>query len=117
PDGMVKRHDDFRCVASANTYGSGPDRQFVGRQAIDAATLDRFEMVDVQVDQALEEALCLATGLDGIRVKAVLAYVRHLRSQAESYKLPLSFSPRRSRALCKRLSRGMAASQAVQISV
>lgn len=117
PDGMVKRHPDFRCVASANTYGRGPDRAYVGRQAMDMATLDRFEIVTVEVDQALEEALCLTTGLDGIRVKAVLEYVRHLRSQAERHKLPISFSPRRSKALCNRLAGGMKAREAIEYSV
>jgi cobaltochelatase CobS len=117
PDGRVKRHEDFRAVGSANTYGRGPDRAYVGRQAIDAATLDRFEMVDVDYDEALEEALCLATGLDGIRVKKVLAYVRYLRAQAITYKLPLTFGPRRSRGMCKRLASGMSVGQALEISV
>ena len=82
PDGMVKRHPDFLCVASANTYGRGADRQYVGRQALDAAFMDRFEVIHVDYDEALEEALCLATGLDSQRVKAVLGYVRCLRATA-----------------------------------
>jgi cobaltochelatase CobS len=117
PDGMVKRHPDFRCVASANTYGRGPDRAYVGRQQMDMATLDRFEIVTVDVDMALEEALCLATGLDGVRVKAVLAHVRHLRRMAERSKLPLSFSPRRSASACALLAAGMTAQQVSEISV
>lgn len=42
PDGMVKRHRDFHCIAAANTYGLGADRQYVGRNQLDAASLDRF---------------------------------------------------------------------------
>ena len=117
PDGMIKRSDEFRCVASANTYGRGPDRAYVGRQALDAAFMDRFEVVDVDVDEALEEALCLGTGLDPTTVKDVLAYVRYLRKAADDHKLPLVFSPRRSRGLCKRLKRGMGWQQAVRISL
>src|SRR5579859_5263851 len=45
PDSRVKRHEDFRAVGSANTYGRGPDRAYVGRQAIDAATMDRTEIL------------------------------------------------------------------------
>jgi cobaltochelatase CobS len=117
PDGMVKRSPDFRCVASANTYGTGPDRSYVGRQAIDAATKDRFEIVDVPVDEALEESLCMATGLDGTSVRKVLAYVRHLRAAADGHKLPLSFSPRRSEAACTLLKAGLAAGDVKGISV
>lgn len=117
PDGMVKRHPDFRCVASANTYGRGPDRAYVGRQALDAAFMDRFTVLTVDVDEALEEALCLATGLDGTRVKAALAYVRHLRSKAYEYKLPLVFSPRRSESLCDALADGFTVREGIEMEV
>ena len=117
PDGMVKRHADFRCVASANTYGNGPDRAYVGRQAMDMATKDRFEIVDIPVDEALEESLCMATGLDESIVKQVLAYVRYLRRQAESYKLPLSFSPRRSDSACALLAAGMSKKEVISTSI
>jgi cobaltochelatase CobS len=117
PDGMIKRHDDFRSVASANTYGNGPDRQFVGRQAMDAATKDRFEIVDIHVDEALETALCLATGLDTARVADVVTYVRYLRRMASTAKLSLDFSPRRSRSLCKRLAKGWTPAKAIGVSV
>jgi cobaltochelatase CobS len=117
PDGMVKRHADFRCVASANTYGRGPDRAYVGRQALDAAFMDRFTVITVDVDEALEEALCMATGLDGVRVKAALAYVRHLRDRAIEYKLPLVFSPRRSESLCDAMADGFTVKDAVDMEV
>jgi hypothetical protein len=45
PDGMVKRHEDFILVATANTYGTGANAQYVGRNALDAATLDRFNVL------------------------------------------------------------------------
>jgi hypothetical protein len=62
--GMVQRHKDFRFLATANTYGLGPDRMYVGRQQLDAATLDRFVQVEVPVDEALEDALAHAQGAD-----------------------------------------------------
>jgi len=117
PDGMVKRSPDFRCVASANTYGNGPDRAYVGRQAMDMATKDRFEIVSISVDEALEEALCMSTGLDGTKVRLVLAYVRHLRAAAEGFKLPLSFSPRRSHGACTLLAAGMSVKDVTDMSV
>jgi len=117
PDGMVKRHPDFRCVASANTYGRGPDRAYVGRQALDAAFMDRFTVLTIEVDEALEEALCMATGLDGTRVKSCLAYVRHLRAKATEYKLPLVFSPRRSESLCDALADGFTVRDSVDMEI
>lgn len=103
PDGMVKRHDDFRCVATANTYGRGADRQYVGRQQLDAATLDRFKIIDVPVDEVLEERLCLATGLGAARVTEVLAHTRKLRKSAEKQKMRVMISPRASIGICKDL--------------
>lgn len=57
PDKMVERHKDFRFIATANTYGNGADRTYVGRNQLDGATLDRFVVLDWQIDEALERAL------------------------------------------------------------
>lgn len=52
--GMVQKHKDFICIAAANTIGTGGNIQYVGRNRIDAATLDRFIMIDFKVDEILE---------------------------------------------------------------
>lgn len=57
PDKMVKRHDDFFFVSTANTYGTGASRQYVGRNQLDAATLDRFLTLDWPIDEKLEAAM------------------------------------------------------------
>jgi MoxR-like ATPase len=94
-DGMVAAHPDFRLVATANTYGTGGDRQYVGRQALDAATLDRFVIIDVPVDEQLEErvAMALAPGKKRV-VRQLLTEVRRLREAADDKQLPVMFSPR-----------------------
>lgn len=106
PDGMVKRHADFRVIASANTYGRGPDRQYVGRQALDAATLDRFSVETIDIDTALERQLCVATGLDSSKVLGILSYVYKLRDNAEEHRLPVVISPRASVGACRLLAAG-----------
>jgi cobaltochelatase CobS len=106
PDGMVKRHPDFRCVASANTYGRGADRQYVGRQQMDAATLDRFAVETILVDETLETEMCKSTGLDGGKVNDVLTYVRRLRKSAEDQGMRVIVSPRASVGMCKLLDAG-----------
>jgi MoxR-like ATPase len=94
-DGMVAAHPDFRLVATGNTYGTGGDRQYVGRQALDAATLDRFVTIDVPVDEHLEErvAMGLAPGKKRL-VRQLLTEVRRLRKVAGDKQLPVMFSPR-----------------------
>ena len=56
PDAVVAKHADFVPIAGANTIGQGADRQYVGRQQIDAATLDRFVLLDWQYDPRIEAA-------------------------------------------------------------
>lgn len=56
PDGVVTKHADFVLIAGANTIGQGADRQYVGRQQIDAATLDRFVLLDWPYDPRIEAA-------------------------------------------------------------
>ena len=55
PDGPVRKHKDFYCIATANTYGSGASRQYVGRNQLDAAFLDRFVFIDWPYDEELEK--------------------------------------------------------------
>lgn len=117
PDGMIKRHDDFRCVASANTYGKGATRQYVGRQAIDAATLDRFAVLTIDIDEALEDSMCVSTGLDRATVDKVLAYVRRLRRRAQVDGLPVILSPRATHGMCRAFTVGVSWDAAVDACV
>jgi hypothetical protein len=57
PDGMVKRHPDFVCIAAGNTYMGGSDRLFVGRNQLDFATKNRFAYVAMPYDETLESAI------------------------------------------------------------
>jgi cobaltochelatase CobS len=59
-DPVAKRHEDFVCVATANTFGRGATRLYAGRGQLDEATLDRFRIgiVEVYYDPAIEAALC-----------------------------------------------------------
>lgn len=63
PDGRVARHETTRFIAAANTIGKGATAEYVGRAPIDAATIDRFAFVQMDIDPELERALVL--GHDG----------------------------------------------------
>lgn len=56
-DGMIPKHEDFICVMAGNTFGHGANSEYVGRNKIDAATLDRFAFIDFPYDEDLEHAL------------------------------------------------------------
>lgn len=106
PDNMVKRHPDLVVIASANTYGRGADAKYVGRSPMDAATRDRFAMLTVGEDEALETELCKATGLDGGRVGDVLSWVRKARANAVRENMAVVVSPRGAVRMCKLLAAG-----------
>ncbi len=57
PHETIDRHPDFRIVAAANTWGKGSDLQYVGRNALDGATLDRFDSIFFDYDKKLEQSL------------------------------------------------------------
>ena len=55
PDGIVKCHPDFRLMATANPQDQ--HQHYTGRSKLDAATLDRFDIIDIDRDDALEATL------------------------------------------------------------
>ena len=61
PDKRISRHNDTRFIAAANTIGRGATAEYVGRTPIDAATIDRFAFVPMDIDPELEEALVLGS--------------------------------------------------------
>ena len=64
PIGNVEAHPNFRVVAAGNTYGLGADFEYVGRNQLDAASLDRFGVINVDYDENIE--LNMANGDDDL---------------------------------------------------
>lgn len=103
PSGMVARSPRFLCVAGANTYGQGASRTYVGRAQLDAATLDRFSVLDWPVDEGLEASMiglpAPAPGLDLARGGFMepaewLARVRSVRASVDREQIRTVVSPR-----------------------
>jgi len=88
PDKRVQRHEKFYCIAAANTYGQGADRQYVGRNQLDAASLDRFVFLDWKYDENLEREL--AENHDWSD------YVQKIRRYIEAQRIRHVVSPRAS---------------------
>lgn len=57
PIGYVEAHPDFRVVAAGNTTGQGANFEYVGRNQLDGASLDRFAIVQVGYSKRIEDSL------------------------------------------------------------
>lgn len=88
PDKRITRHEKFYCIAAANTYGQGADRQYVGRNQLDAASLDRFVFIDWKYDEKLETELT--------KNESWSNYVQQARKVVEELKIRHVVSPRAS---------------------
>lgn len=71
-------------IATANTWGIAGSTQYVGRNQLDAATLDRYRTLFVDYDLDLEKALVMDSGvcdlIQGIRSKVNEAQIRKVVS-------------------------------------
>lgn len=89
PDGMVTRHVDFACIASANTWGTGATAEYVGRNKVDAAFLSRFAArILVDYDEQLERDLVGEAGAKWA------IYVQALRKVVSELGLKIPVTPR-----------------------
>ena len=59
PIGFVKAHPNFRVIAAGNTLGHGADYEYVGRNQLDGASLDRFALVEVGYSKTIEDYMAL----------------------------------------------------------
>jgi len=57
PIGKVFANPKFTVVAAGNTYGHGASSEYVARNQIDAASMDRFKYIEVDYDPTIEESL------------------------------------------------------------
>lgn len=67
----ITKHENFIFVAACNTLGKGGNAQYTGRNRLDAATLDRFVILECEYEKSIENALCpdkvLANALRAVR--------------------------------------------------
>jgi len=109
PDKTVRAHKDFKVIAAANTFGTGRDRLYVGRNQLDAATLDRFINITLDYDTELE-----ATLTDN---GAWCEYVQAFRAEVNKQSIRHVVSTRAIIAGAKLLAAGMKPQQVKEISL
>lgn len=76
PNGKIEAHKDFRVIAAGNTFGTGADMEYTGRYQLDAASLDRFALVEILYSPKIEKAL---SGEDN----ELCEFVREFRTATE----------------------------------
>jgi hypothetical protein len=95
PDGeRVRKHADTIVCVAANTYGTGATAQYVGRSPIDAATLDRFSFIEIELDEAVEDAMVASVACDASLAKQWVQVVRAARKNVEKHGLRVMVTPR-----------------------
>jgi MoxR-like ATPase len=105
----TKRHPDFRVVAAANTFGRGADRQYVGRNQLDAASLDRFAVIELDYDEEMETALA--------GNKQWSKRIQRIRKEIQKQQVRHIVSPRASIMGAKLLAAGFSTDEALEATV
>lgn len=99
PDGVVTKHENFKCIGAGNTKLTGATREYVGRNQLDAASVDRFAFLEWLYDEALEGALAT----NSLWCK----YVQSARSAVKERALKHLVTPRATYDGCKLLEGGL----------
>ena len=109
PDGVTHyRHPDCIIIACANTWGTGATAEYVGRNKLDAAFLDRFSpKMDWEYDYDLERA---AANNDN-----VVDLVQAARGNAFRNRLKVAISPRSSINIADMVAHGFTLEEACEM--
>lgn len=75
PIGYVEAHPDFRVIAAGNTVGQGATNEYVGRNQLDGASLDRFAVIEIDYSDAIERNVALGN-------EELLKFCREYRNAA-----------------------------------
>jgi cobaltochelatase CobS len=111
-DGMVSRHPNFVAIATANTYGNGATAEYVGRNPIDKAFLNRFATIDIDIDENVEDAMLNSVGLSLDMSRLWITAIRKARANVFSAGLRVLVTPRNTLNGAKQIGAGMAPAKA-----
>lgn len=94
PTGKIDMSPNFRIVCAGNTYGTGADNIYVGRNQLDGATLDRFAVIEFDYDSEIEKQLAYDSELFDFIVdlrravkEASLRYIVSMRATINASKM------------------------------
>jgi len=105
----VRVHDNFRFIATANTNLRGAKNGFTARNKLDSATIDRFCVIEWELDEELEEKI---TNNDGW-----LKIVRKCREIANTQLDGVVITPRSSYDGAKLLKAGIDIDEVIRMTI
>jgi MoxR-like ATPase len=122
PDAIINKHPDFVCLATANTKGRGANRKYQGRQALDGATLDRYQIVELEYCANIERNNAINEykrhgGTTPKEATFIIDYIQAARAAAVNLGLNCIISPRATFAACRLLGAGMNKVDALKVSL
>ena len=81
PNGVVTRHPEAYFVWTGNTWGTGANSMYCGRNRLDAASLDRVTCATIYVDYdtKLERMICANNGCDEAKTKKIIGISTTIR--------------------------------------
>lgn len=77
PCGKVELNENCRFICAGNTYGTGAGAEYTGRYQLDAATLDRFAVVDIDYSKDIFNAVTNGN-------KDLIAFIYDLRKACKA---------------------------------
>lgn len=121
----LTKHAKFGVLAMGNTKGMGAVAGYTARNRLDAATLDRFAIVEFKYDNGLEAALACGNGVPGklwehgepATPQIQNAYVEWVQKVRAYCKDSVLISPRASINGCKALRAGIPVKEVVDALV
>lgn len=110
PNGYKEKHPDFRLIAAGNTTGNGAARdkygiEYVGRNMLDAATLNRFA-VKIECDYSEEIEKHITQKYIGERAAGLLEFAHNLRAATAATNVQCTCTYRELTAISQRLAVG-----------
>lgn len=107
PCGKVELNENCRFICAGNTYGNGADAQYTGRYQLDAATLDRFAVVEIDYSDDIFNAVTNEN-------KDLIAFIRDLRKAAQTVGANLIISYRAAQNVTAMESVGLSTADCVK---
>jgi len=117
PCGLVEKHEDFLFIGCANTYGRGADKIYVGRNALDGATMNRFKFLACDYDNDFELDLALKFNDDAHAVRSWVSLVQRIRNAIFDLKERVVASPRASIDGAKMLADGWSQDEILDMTI
>jgi len=106
---VIHAHDNFRFIGTANTNLRGAKNGFSARNKLDSATIDRFCVIEWELDEDLEEKLT--------NNKGWLTLVRKCREVANKQLEGVTITPRSSYDGAKLLRAGIGIDKVIQMTI